>query len=355
MSFFSSKKTILLQDMVNIHEYLDKASTARTKYASSWRNLGRMIQAMIIGQTTVISGQISQFTSLINEIADVHSRLAAEELRNAEDFRDIFERYEVMYRANSEYGDAKSLFLAASKDLESARKKNEAEKTRPDYEAKRRVKLEAEIEKGKSAKAKYLELLKTKLSVFITSREKYNRFKVRRLCEGWTRYGHALKIESENESAIIDRIQECLAEMKGQNSVNPENLAQIETALQNHINAAPEPEFTPTPVEPAPQPEPEPEPAPVQTTTYEAPREETHYEAPSYTEAPREETHYEPQTSYDYTATTESIPISEDVDVPTKSPFDTGDADIDIPTTSPFGNIGGDDIDVPTTSPFDTY
>jgi hypothetical protein len=340
--------------MVSVHEYLDKAATARKRYSDSWKNLGRMLQGMIIGQTSVISGQISQFTSLINEIADVHSRLAAEELRNAEDFRDIFERYEVMYRANTEYSNAKTLFLAASKDLESARKKNETEKTKPDYEAKRRVKLEAEIEKGKSAKAKYLELVKTNLANLITQREKYDKFKVRRLCEGWTRYGHALKIESENESAIIDRIQECLAEMKGQNSVNPENLAQIETALQKHIEEAPQPEFTPTPVEPTPAPA-----APVQTTTYEAPKEETHYEAPAptpaYTEEPKIETSYEPQKSYEYYSEEETKPVSGDVDVPTKSPFDTGSADIDIPTTSPFGDVGGDDIDVPTTSPFDTY
>lgn len=340
MSIFASNKTILLQDMVTVHEYLDKASSARKKYAESWKNLGKTLQTMIVGQTSAISGQINQFTSLIDEISQVHSRLADEELRNAEDFRDIFERYEVMYRANNEYTSAKTLFRAASKDLENARKKNESEKTKPDYEVKRRVKLEAEIEKCKSQKAKYLDLVKTNLSALILAREKYDKFKVRRLCEGWTRYGHALKVESENESAIIDRIQECLAEMKGQNSVNPENLTQIESALQKHIESSPEPEFTPTPVEPEPEPI-------STTTTYETSTEEapTNYEEPNI------------ESNYDYTPATneDSIPVSEDVDIPTQSPFDTGSADIDVPTTSPFGNFGGDDIDVPTSSPFDTY
>ena len=320
MSIFASKKTIMLQDLTTVHKYLESAAQARTKYSETWAVLAQNLQTMLAGQTTTISAQITDFTHLVKEIGEIHKRLSEHELRNSEDFRDIIERYEVMYRANLEYISAKEEFNSSSKNLDAARKRDEADQSKPDYEGKRKIKNENEIEKLKSQKARALDLVKEKLNKLIEEREKYNKFKVRRLCEGWSRYGHALKVESENESAAIDRIQECLQEMKAHNSFNPSDLQHIEKSLEEHINAAPAPEPTPVPVE-----EPvkaEPVSTPQTTNYYDEPVKTTSY----YQPPPAEEPAPAATTSSNSTLNNE----------PEDTPYEGGSSSIEIPTKSPF-------------------
>ena len=319
----------MLSELVTVHKYLDAAAQARLAYSKSWETMATALQEMLAGQTTTISAQISEFTRLLNDVGQVHRRLADQEARNAEDFRDIIERYDVMYRANNEYHDAKDKYEAAEKALESARAKNEAEKSKPDYEAKRKVKNENEIEKLKSQKAKYLDLVKEKLSKFIEEREKYVRFKVRRLCEGWTRYGHALKVESDNESLTYDKIQDCLQSMKANNSFTPENLQHIEKSLEEHIEAAPEPAPYP-PVDQIQLPQEEENVTPTAPTTTTT---STNYDEPATT--PAENQSNETPAS-NTTSNYDEPPTSTTNDDQITNPFETGSSSIEIPTKSPF-------------------
>ncbi|EAX97548.1 hypothetical protein TVAG_006790 [Trichomonas vaginalis G3] len=246
MSIFQSRKTVLLHDMTSIQKYLRYAADYHAEYAKTWKTMGENLFQMMTGQNSAITPQMTRFSEIMAEIGQCHERLAAEELRNSEDFNDIIERYNVLYRTNSEHVAAKEKYKAACAALEKAIETDKAEESRPDYEAKRKVKCQNEIEKQRSNKAQTLKDTISTLEALIATRTKYSAFKVRRLISGWNRFGHALKVESQNEIDLIAKAQDVLDEIKNTKVVDPENLKNMERAIESHIEAAPAPAIVPT-------------------------------------------------------------------------------------------------------------
>lgn len=246
MNIFKSRKTELLQDMSAIKKYLTYAVEAHEKYAKSWSEMGETIEKMIVSQNPAVAELMSKFSNLLGEIGKCHERLAKEELRNSEDFNDIIERYNVLYRAFNTHNSAKDAYKNADANLKSAYQRDENEKAKPDYESHRKVKLQNDIEKYRSQKSEALKVLKEALRDLIDQRTKYNNFKVRRLIEGWNRYGHALKVESQAELDLIVQVQDVLAEIKGVKAVSQSDLNAVEQAITQHIENAPAPAYEPT-------------------------------------------------------------------------------------------------------------
>lgn len=240
---FQTKKGILLHDMHTIHKYLEAAAQHRKAFATSWEEMGRTVKAMIVSQCPETQASMDKFEELLKEIAQCHYRLADEEMRNSEDFNDVIERYNVLYRMHQAYTAAKKKFMDAADTLDEARSDNKQAEARQDYE-KRKEKLLANIEKCENYKKECVKEVITNLREFIETRTKYNDFKVRRFRSGWSRYAKSLQIESEKELAVIAKIQELLAELKSGGNVSAESVSKIEESVANNLAASPEPSFT---------------------------------------------------------------------------------------------------------------
>ena len=163
--------------------------------------------------------------------------LSDEEIRNSEDMRDIVERYFVVDRANKHYMECKSLYAKAGEALENAKNKNTLEMNKASYE-KNRFKLEAAIDKAKTAKATALDNLKQSIRDLIEARKKYDAFKIRRLISGWTRYGNALKTACDSELAAYKDLQNLINDLKS-NAPQPSSTnANNEENAEEHNDAA---------------------------------------------------------------------------------------------------------------------
>jgi hypothetical protein len=235
-NFLKSKKEVLLTDMHEIYGGLVSAGEGRAKYAKSWLEFANYVKIMILTQNSEIESHMDRFVDLFAQIAACHERLSAAEIRNAEDFRDVAERFSVVYRQNDEYIDQKRKFREYEAELKEAILKNETESKKPNYQ-KYQAKLEANIERLKGLKKEALEETKRRLQVLINTREKYNNFKVRRFTQGWLKYGTALKQESEKEVELLTQVEELLNELKGQ--LESGTVQKVEAAITEQVGNAP--------------------------------------------------------------------------------------------------------------------
>jgi uncharacterized protein YgfB (UPF0149 family) len=109
----------LIGDMVSTYEYLINSIRCRREYAQQWSNFGSSLCKMAQTQLPTIQEPLDELVNLFEEIAQIHRDLADNEERNAEDFRDVFERFDVVFQTNEEnterrmqYEDAKNALQA---------------------------------------------------------------------------------------------------------------------------------------------------------------------------------------------------------------------------------------------------
>lgn len=235
-NFLKSKKEVLLSDMHEIYGGLVNASEGRAKYAQSWIEFSNYVKLMILTQNPQVESHMDRFVDLISQIAACQTRLSAAELRNAEDFRDVAERFSVVYRSNEEYIQQKRKFREYEADLKDAIAKNEAESHKPNY-AKNQAKLEGKIQTLKGLKKEALEETKKRLQFLIDTREKYNNFKIRRFAQGWLKYGTALKEESEKEVELLAQVEELLNKLKDE--LESGTVQKVEAAISEQVANAP--------------------------------------------------------------------------------------------------------------------
>lgn len=251
MSIFSSKKDQLCKDMDVVYHGLHNASEARLQYAKGWEDFGKTSAIMLTSQIPELETQFHELEKLFVEVATIHRKLAQEESRNAEDFRDVIERFAVVYRVSEEYSMRKQQWKEACDAFDNATKKIEVEKLKGTY-AKNQAKLEANLAAAKKDKSDFLRRIKRKCQQLIDEKNKYNKFKIRRFRSGWTRYSNALKAASEAEIDVYGRIRDYLSQL---NVENPEAAKVAEAAVNEQLSK--------------PAPAPVPVPAPNQEETHE--------------------------------------------------------------------------------------
>lgn len=235
---FKSKKEVLVSDMKEVYDGLRSAAEGRQKYAQNWKDFGNYVKVMVLSQNSTLEEQMNKLCELFTAISDCQKNIADAELRNAEDFNDVQERFTVVYRKNEEYNNQKRQFRDYEAELKDAIAKNEAESKKANY-TKNQQKLEANIERLRKLKAEALELTKQKLQDVIEAREAYNVFKVRRFKHGWTTYGTTLKEESEKEAKYLQQVEDLLLTLK--TDLESGKLGEIRDKLQDQVNAAPNP------------------------------------------------------------------------------------------------------------------
>ena len=242
--FTLASKDPVLNDMVTSAKSLMGAATVRQKYAADWRKFGEKLKAFVNSQNPDVAEKMQTLSDLLNEVGDAEDALALDEIRNADDFRDIIERYAVLFRVNEEYLQAKLAYKRATDALADAIQKDKVESTKPTYD-RNRPKLLAAIERSKGQKRASLLRFKEQTEALIDQRGRYTRFKVRKMVEGWTRYGNGLKKMCEVETDIFQRVKEVLNELRESGNVNNEAVDQMERQIEKQAQAAPPPSQPP--------------------------------------------------------------------------------------------------------------
>ncbi|OHS99254.1 hypothetical protein TRFO_08502 [Tritrichomonas foetus] len=199
-----------------VYQGLHSAADARFQYARGWEDFGKTSAAMLTSQIPELESRFNELPKLFAEVAEIHRKLASEETRNAEDFRDVIERFAVVFRVSEEYAERKDQWKAACDAYDNVLKKIEIEKVKGTF-TKNQYKLEAQVAAAKKEKVDYLRRIKRKINQLIEVKEAYNKFKVRRFRQGWTRYAEAIKVASEAETAAYEKIRDYLSQLSVEN------------------------------------------------------------------------------------------------------------------------------------------
>ena len=251
LTVFQFGKDKLCADMSVVYDGLTTAVKNRREYAKSWTNFGQQASVMAISQLPDHKEKLEQFAELFAEVGQIHNELAAKEERNAEDFRDVIERFSVVYRVNEEYNIRKEQWDDACKELEKAQRTLDAESAKPTF-ASKEPKLRANIEKAKQLKRDCLRRYKRKVLQFIRVKQQYCKFKVRRIKHGFLLYAEAMREAAKKEMDIFVRIRDHLNCLKSGDE--PVAAAVAEQLSQAPPAAAPVAEAAEVVEQPVPEP-----------------------------------------------------------------------------------------------------
>jgi hypothetical protein len=115
--FIASHKDRLCNELLATYQYLCACVESRRDYAESWTRLGNSICAMGSEQVPEVQQSFRDLRALFEEISQIHMTLALAEDRTAEDWRDVIERYSVVFRVNDAHNEQKFLFDSETQSL----------------------------------------------------------------------------------------------------------------------------------------------------------------------------------------------------------------------------------------------
>ena len=234
----SYKKDQLCENMDYIYSGLLEEVKAREDYSKSLKNLGTCLVELVKAEIPQFEKEFQEISDLLSQYSDSNSQFAQAQHRNADDFRDVSERFFVVYRINVEYVMLNNAYVDALTAYNDAKSKNESQKSSPKYDQ-MKEKLEANIKSSFEALEKCYEDRKVKLEQFIIAKEKYSDFKVRRFKQGWTRYTNGLKTFIETNTGILNEIR---AKLQGlAQKIPKEKLESINNSILEHLSNEPIP------------------------------------------------------------------------------------------------------------------
>lgn len=246
MLIFASRKDVLCQEMKNAYNALVQTSEARKVYAQSWCDFGSTACAMLTSQIPELKKDFEQFRALCTQLSIAYRNLSEGEMRNAEDFRDVIERYAVVYRAFNEMFDAKDKYLSMNEKYQALKEKSKVAAKKPNNEN-AVSKLNLKVADAKEATIEALKNLINCTETVKTEKGKYNLFKIKRMKQGWVRYTNSLKTASEEEIRIFTQMKELIFRL---NVKNPGAARTFETKVQEQLEVPnPEPVHIPEPQE----------------------------------------------------------------------------------------------------------
>lgn len=235
MNIFASRRDILCQEMKNAYSALVRASESRTAYAQGWSDFGSTTCAMLTSQIPEFRKEFEQLRDICVQLSIVHRALAAAELRNAEDFRDVIERYAVVFRNFNEKFDAKERYLTQNERYRALKEKAKAAARKPNNES-AVAKLNIRVEDAKAATAAALRALIEATEAVVTEKDKYNKFKIRRMRQGWARYTAALRAASADELRLFESLRSLISGIRVQSPTTAASVAsQLPTAPSDDV------------------------------------------------------------------------------------------------------------------------
>ncbi|OHT17342.1 hypothetical protein TRFO_12516 [Tritrichomonas foetus] len=145
-----------------------------------------------------------QIAALIKGAMDQEVVIANAELRLAEDLNDLSVRYDVLVKHGNEVNSKKSQLESAKRKISEIERQMEVEKLKGGLKT---YKLQGDLTTVQQKKTEATRALETLLERFITMREKYAVFKVRRLEHGYKNLGQQVEKALEIEKHLIGQLK----------------------------------------------------------------------------------------------------------------------------------------------------
>ena len=207
------QKSTSLDPLNNLHKSIDLMAVHRIDYAERLNIFVNTLSSMVNKICPEYEVQMQAVRDVYSRISACNLKLARAEHRCSEDLRDISERFLVIERINNEYIQLKESYQTASNNLIAALADELAEKEQPNYD-KIRAKIEASIVKAKADKNTANEFLKRKINELIEAKDKYNKFKARRLKSAWQTLAEGLDAFAQSENTLYEELKEKLEKLK---------------------------------------------------------------------------------------------------------------------------------------------
>jgi hypothetical protein len=219
-----------LNDIAIVARSFRGMSDNRRKYAAGWRSFGSALSAMVVSQNPSASKETDVLTRLFTSIAEAETQLADSELRAAEDLQDVIERYDVIFRCNEVYSDTMSVYSLACLELNAAIADDREGSEKPNYSG-AKYKLKAAIEKAKLEKRLAIAPFRAAVARMIEMRERYAKFRVRRMDHAWQTFARATSVWADAEKRFFRQLRDTLAEWRKEGVVGEEIVVAIEEGL----------------------------------------------------------------------------------------------------------------------------
>ena len=181
----------------------------------------REVQSMedfIAKAETLLQEEAPEFVDKFKEIAGLMTQslgcdktIAGAEERLMEDFNDIKARFEVLFRTTDETGDAKQKLREARHRISKLRQDLEQDEAKG---GRRKFKIEADIQAALAMKRQEIENCDKMFHELMSTRDRYNRFKVRRLRNAYANLGRKISESSMEQQEILGKLQKCISEAR---------------------------------------------------------------------------------------------------------------------------------------------
>jgi tetratricopeptide (TPR) repeat protein len=201
---------------------LAAASRARASYAASWAPFGLCLQTLVMAKNPGVSSVFPTLLQFISQVSSAESDFSKALVRASDDFRDVVERYGVLYRQNEAYFELHIAFERASEALANAVADDAAERGKAGYE-RSRARFERAIVAARETKRRTLAAARTAVQELIVTRERYKRFKLRRTEQGWRGYAEAAQEFARRETEAFTGMRKEIEALKAAGKMPPED------------------------------------------------------------------------------------------------------------------------------------
>lgn len=151
------------------------------------------------------SEKAKQIAALLHGVMDQEKLISKAEERLAEDLNDISVRYDLLFKVGSEIQSKRSLLVSTKRKIQELHQSIEYSKV--SGASAKALKYKGDLAGAKQKKEEVTKQLELLLAKFIDLRQRYNRFKVRRLEHGYNSLGETVAKALEVEKHLLGQLQ----------------------------------------------------------------------------------------------------------------------------------------------------
>ena len=211
------QKKKLLADLFEIVDISRTSADHHRDELNSLREFANYAKTLVQAEAPEFIPKFTQIMEHFHNALNAEERLVAAELRTAEDLNDVAARFEVVYRVSDETVEKTSYVKKCSSNIKALRDKLQDDLAKG---GEKQHRIEADIQAAIEEKKKAIEAADIKLQEFISVKEKYNTFKVRRLQHAYVSYGEVL-------STSMRELSEEYSKLSQESNVSNEELDSI--------------------------------------------------------------------------------------------------------------------------------
>ena len=206
-----ASKRQVMSDIVDIVASARDQCESHHREAESMKDFLAKMEALIAEEAPEFLEKFKEIAGIMTQSIQCDDRIASAEERLMEDYNDIKARFEVLFRTTEDTGESKIKLREARYLITKLRQDLETDRAKG---GKKQYKIEAEIRAAIDSKKTAIEDLEKMYVELTSTRDRYNRFKVRRLRNAYGNLGREVAAASNEQQEILGRLRKCIGEAR---------------------------------------------------------------------------------------------------------------------------------------------